>query len=264
EEIEVEAQPIVPQGDPNEVILVVEDDEDVRRFSSDSLRELGFAVLEAHDGPSALRMLDVHPEVNLVFTDVGLPGINGRELVDAARARHPHLKVLFTSGYARNAIVHQGRLDQGVQLLTKPFTRAQLAARIRDVLDAKSERSGDGRVALVVEDEPLVRLFLVQTIEQFGYEVLEAATAKQAREELDARTDVDVVFIDIGLPDGNGADLAASFSSKRRGLRIILASGYSQSTYEITNENPNMRFVNKPFDANSIRAVLAEVEGAHA
>ena len=258
-EVEIEAQPIVPQGGPNEVILVVEDDEDVRRFSSDSLRELGFAVLEAQDGPSALRMLDLHPEVNLVFTDVGLPGINGRELVDAARARHPNLKVLFTSGYARNAIVHQGRLDQGVQLLTKPFTRAQLAARVRDVLDARSERAADGKVALVVEDEPLVRLFLVQTIEQLGYEVLEAATAKQAREELEARTDVDIAFIDIGLPDGNGVDLAASFSSKRRGLRIILASGYTQSAYEFTNENPNMRFVSKPFDANSIRAVLAEV-----
>ncbi len=257
---DAEPQPIVPHGESTEVILVVEDDEDVREFSSDSLRELGFSVLEAHDGPTALQMLDSHPEVKMLFTDVGLPGINGRELVDAARVRRPSLKVLFTSGYARNAIVHQGRLDSGVQLLTKPFTRAQLAARVRDVLDAREETTGQGRAVLVVEDEPLVRLFLAQTVEQLGYEVLEAATAKQARAEFAARDDIDVAFIDIGLPDGNGIDLATSFSSKRPGMHIILASGYSQSTYEITNENAKIRFVSKPFDTNAIRAAIAEAE----
>jgi PAS domain S-box-containing protein len=124
-------------GDTSEVILVVEDDDDVRSYSTDALRGLGFSVLEAIDGPAALRVLDRHPEVQLLFTDVGLPGINGRELMTQAQLRRPGLKVLFTSGYARNAIVHQGRLDAGVQLLTKPFTREQLAARVRDVLDSR-------------------------------------------------------------------------------------------------------------------------------
>lgn len=257
---QVEAQMIVPRGESSEVLLVVEDDDDVRQFSADSLRELGFSVLEANDGPSALRVLELHPEVKMLFTDVGLPGINGRELVDAARARHPELKVLFTSGYARNAIVHQGRLDAGVQLLTKPFTRAQLAARVRDVLDARADGTAAGEVALIVEDEPLVRLFLTQTVEQLGFEVLEAASAKQARAEFAARRDIDVAFIDIGLPDGNGVELASSFSAMRPELRIVLASGYNQSTYEIMNENPKIRFVNKPFDANAIRAVLSEHE----
>jgi PAS domain S-box-containing protein len=257
-DLEPEPQPYVPQGASREVILVVEDDDDVRQFSSDSLRELGFSVLEANDGPSALRVLELRPDVKMLFTDVGLPGINGRELVEAARKRRPQLKVLFTSGYARNAIVHQGRLDQGVQLLTKPFTRAQLAARVRDVLDSKDDRQVQGKVALVVEDEPLVRLFLVQTIEQLGYEVLEAATAAQARAELDSRNDIDVAFMDIGLPDGNGVELATSFSPKHPAMRIILASGYSQPAYEVTNENPRISFVSKPFDANAIRSALAE------
>ncbi len=257
-DLEPEPQQMVPQGASAEVILVVEDDDDVRQFSSESLRELGFSVLEASDGPSALRILELNPDVKMLFTDVGLPGINGRELVDAARKRRPQLKVLFTSGYARNAIVHQGRLDQGVQLLTKPFTRAQLAARVRDVLDAKDDPQAQGKVALVVEDEPLVRLFLVQTIEQLGYEVLEAATAKQARAELDARTDIDVTFMDIGLPDGNGVELATLFSPKHPDMRIILASGYTQNAYEVTNENPKISFVSKPFDANAIRAALSE------
>lgn len=123
------------KGHSSEIILVVEDDEDVRSYSTSSLRELGFSVLEAGDGESALRVLDLHPEITLLFTDVGLPQINGRQLVDEARNRRPGLRVLFTSGYARNAIVHQGRLDPGVELLTKPFTRTELGARLRDVLD---------------------------------------------------------------------------------------------------------------------------------
>ena len=125
------------KGHPSETILVVEDDDDVRIYSTEALRDLGFTVLEAHDGASALRVLELHPEVMLLFTDVGLPSINGRQLADEARRRWPQLRVLFTSGYARNAIVHQGRLDPGVELLTKPFTRTELAGRIRDVLDAK-------------------------------------------------------------------------------------------------------------------------------
>src|SRR5690606_5029194 len=127
---DVEAEPqtveYIPHGSSDEVILVVEDDPGVRGYSTESLRELGFSVLEAPDGPAALRILERHPEVQMLFTDVGLPGINGKELVDQARVRRPGIKVLFTSGYARNAIVHQGRLDTGVQLLMKPFTRAQL------------------------------------------------------------------------------------------------------------------------------------------
>jgi PAS domain S-box-containing protein len=132
---EPQRQVIVPQGQHTESILVVEDDEDVRTYSTETLRDLGFTVLEAPDAASALRILEQHPEIQLLFTDVGLPGVNGRQLADGARALRPDLKTLFTSGYARNAIVHQGRLDHGVHLLTKPFTRAQLASRIREVLD---------------------------------------------------------------------------------------------------------------------------------
>ena len=117
-----------PTGGRHEVILVVEDDDDVRLFTTESLRDLGFTVREANDGPSALKQLEQHPDVQLIFTDVGLPGMNGAQLVAAARALRPDIKVLFTTGYARNAIVHQGRLDAGVELITKPFTR--VAARI--------------------------------------------------------------------------------------------------------------------------------------
>jgi CheY-like chemotaxis protein len=121
----------------DETILVCEDDDDVRAFTVEVLRELGYRVLEAHDGPSALRLLE-RPEgkVDLLFTDVILPsGMTGAVLAERARMLRPDLKVLFTTGYARNAIVHQGRLDPGVELITKPFSHADLAARVRRMLD---------------------------------------------------------------------------------------------------------------------------------
>jgi len=126
-----------PAAGTSETILVVEDDEDVRANSVGSLRELGYRVLEAPDGAAALRLLQRELAVRLLFTDVGLPGgMNGRQLADEARRRRPDLKVLFTTGYARNAIVHHGRLDPGVELIVKPYTHAALAAKIRAVLEA--------------------------------------------------------------------------------------------------------------------------------
>ncbi|HEY3846734.1 MAG TPA: PAS domain S-box protein, partial [Acetobacteraceae bacterium] len=127
--------PAVPRGN-GETVLVIEDQPDVRLYSVEMLRELGYCVLDAPDGPSGLRMIDAHRDIALLFTDVGLPGgMNGRQLADEALRRRPALKVLFTSGYARNAIVHHGRLDPGVQLLTKPFTFSGLAIKVRGVLD---------------------------------------------------------------------------------------------------------------------------------
>jgi signal transduction histidine kinase len=120
-------------------ILVAEDNEDVREFAVRSLRDLGYTVCEAPDGPSALSILDRESRVDVLFTDVGLPHMNGRDLSDAAKRRHPGIKVLFTTGYTRNAIVHGGRLDPGVALLPKPFTAAALARKLREVLGETAE-----------------------------------------------------------------------------------------------------------------------------
>jgi len=125
----------IPRG-VGETILVAEDHPDVRSFTVDMLRELGYRVLEAMDGHAALRVLDAHREIVLLFTDIGLPrGMNGRQLAAEAQRRKRSLKVLFTSGYARNAVVHHGRLDRGVELIVKPFTYATLATRVRRMLD---------------------------------------------------------------------------------------------------------------------------------
>jgi len=125
----------LPRG-RGETVLVVEDDPDVRDYTIEIVGELGYAVVSAADGATALRLLDSHPEVHLLFTDVGLPGgMNGRQLAEQALRRQPRLKVLYTTGYARNAIVHQGRLDSGVEVVFKPFTAAALAIKIHEVLD---------------------------------------------------------------------------------------------------------------------------------
>jgi PAS domain S-box-containing protein len=129
-------------GAGGETILLVEDDPDVREFTVEALIYLGYRVLEASHGQEALRLLDAHPEIALLFTDVGLPGLNGRQLATEAQRRLPHLKVLFTTGYARNAIVHHGILDSGVELLAKPFTTEGLSRKLQQVLRGAPESAG--------------------------------------------------------------------------------------------------------------------------
>jgi len=124
----------VPLGN-GETVLIAEDESAVREFTADMLRELGYHVLDAADGAAALGVLDKNGDIDVLFTDVGLPGgMNGRQLAEEAQRRRPDLKVLFTSGYASSAIVHHGRLDRGVQLLAKPFTFAGLATKLQQVL----------------------------------------------------------------------------------------------------------------------------------
>ena len=134
-----EEDEMAPDAVDGETILVCEDDEDVRSYSVEALKELGYHVLEAADGQEALRLLaESKGSVDLMFTDVVLPGgMTGAIVAQRAKELQPGLKILFTTGYARNAIVHHGRLDPGVELLSKPFAFSDLAARIRDLLDAK-------------------------------------------------------------------------------------------------------------------------------
>jgi signal transduction histidine kinase/CheY-like chemotaxis protein len=124
------------RGRSGECVLVVEDDADVRGYAVETLDALGYDVLEAADGDHALRLLEQHKTVHLLLTDVVMPGMNGRKLADEAKQRQPFLKVLYMTGYSRNAIVHQGRLDPGVDLIQKPLSSEQLADAVRKVLDA--------------------------------------------------------------------------------------------------------------------------------
>jgi signal transduction histidine kinase/CheY-like chemotaxis protein len=132
---EGDASAELPRARANEVVLVVEDEDRVRHVSVDVLRELGYVVVQASDAQQALAVLTLQPRIDLLFTDVVMPDMNGRQLAERALAERPGLKVLYTTGYTRNAIVHNGMLDTDVAFLAKPFTVEQLARKVRQVLD---------------------------------------------------------------------------------------------------------------------------------
>jgi signal transduction histidine kinase/CheY-like chemotaxis protein len=125
----------MPEGKPGEVILVVEDEQRVRHYAVDALRELGYTAISAASPLEALKALDEQPQITMLFTDIVMPEMTGRQLADAALAKRGDLKVLFTTGYTRNAVVHNGMIDVGVAFLPKPYGMGDLARKIRDVLD---------------------------------------------------------------------------------------------------------------------------------
>ena len=124
------------RGRSGECVLVVEDDADVRTYVVETLTSLGYDVLEAGGAEGALRLIDEYPTIHLLLTDVVMPGMNGRKLAEEAKLRRPKLKIIYMTGYSRNAIMHQGRLDMGVDLVQKPVTSEQLARAVRKALDS--------------------------------------------------------------------------------------------------------------------------------
>ena len=125
---------MIPTGAAQQIILVVEDEEEVRQSTADMLRELGYTVIAVDSAAAALRVLAERHDLTLLFTDVVMPDMNGRKLAEEARRRKPDLKVLYTSGYTRDVIVHNGVLDTSIQFISKPFTLEQLALKTREAL----------------------------------------------------------------------------------------------------------------------------------
>jgi len=123
-----------PRAEAGETVLVVEDEPVIRNLIVEVLQDLGYRALEASDGPAGLKVLQSRQRIDLLVTDVGLPGINGRQLADAARETRHSLKVLFITGYAENAMLANGFLDPGMEMITKPFAVEALAARIRSMI----------------------------------------------------------------------------------------------------------------------------------
>ena len=248
----------LPRGTETETILVVEDDHDVRNYACETLRELGYKVLDAENGSAALQLLERHADVHLLLTDVGLPGgMNGRRLAEEAQKRRTDLKILFTTGYARNAIVHGGRLDPGVQLMPKPFTQETLAAKVRDILDT---RSAPARI-LVVEDEALIQMLVTGYLESAGFRVDTVGSATEALNKLRMIPGaVDAVIVDVGLPDRSGDTLVREIRALHPSLPIIVASGRQQSTLRrLFQDEPRIAFVAKPYTDEDLRIALRAI-----
>jgi len=238
-------------------VLVVEDDPAVREYSVDALQELGYEVLAAADGNSALGLLVSGPRIDLLFTDVRLPGMDGPEIAEKARRLVPGLKILFATGYAESGIAREGRLDPGVHVLNKPFTFTELAAKVKDVIEGGSGR----RRILVVEDEPLVRIVAVDSLTALGFEVEEAATAAEAREKL-AREGpgFDAALIDVGLPDIRGDALVPEVRARYPELRIVVATGYAEADLAGWFASDSQTgFLEKPYGPERLSAALRRV-----
>jgi len=249
------------RGSISETVLVVEDDADVRAYSSETLRELGYDVIESENGKAGLRALQANPAIRVLFTDIGLPGgMNGRQLSEEARKLRPDLKVLFTTGYARNAIVHEGRLDPGVELITKPFTQSALAEKVRDIIDAGQF---PGRV-LLVEDEPLIQMLAVEYLEEAGFKVDTAGSAAEAMNKLALMPGgFDAVVLDVGLPDRSGDTLFHEIRAVHASLPIVLATG--QGAAELRRAFQGQAKVGiaaKPYNARDLIGALRAL-GVH-
>lgn len=250
----------IPGARPGETILVVEDDEDVRRYTVSSLRELGYVVHEAGDARSALAIVEKEAGIQLLFTDLGLPGdMDGKALAQRAQAMRRSLKVLITTAYAGGALIHEGRLDPGVELLNKPFAYAVLAARIRELLDRRGESQAGGSV-LVVEDEVLLRMLVVDTLGQAGWHAEEAGSFKGAVAKIESHGHrLAAAVIDLGLPDRPGDELVAHLRASRPSLPVILTTGYADpALHRRFVADPLVQIIGKPFDPQALIIALTK------
>ncbi|MCP4655249.1 MAG: PAS domain S-box protein [bacterium] len=240
----------------HQLILVVEDDDDVRAYSADCLRELGYRVVEAHDGPTALRVLSRSEQPpDLLFTDVVMPGMSGRELVDEARKLFPKLKVLYTSGYTRNAIVHGGRLDAGVELIAKPFSPTALGQKVRDVLDA-----GNTKRVLLVEGDATIRLLACEALADNGFVAEEAANAIEALGKVRvSQGHYHAVVIDCDLSDQVGEMLANEIRALYADLPVVLLCDRPEILEDKYGTDRCTSVLAKPFRVSALKDTLNDV-----
>jgi hypothetical protein len=216
------AQPEAPAAmGSKETVLVVEDQAEVRKYAAAALRAHGYRVIQAEGAGEALRICErEHERIALVLTDVVMPELSGQELASRVAERWPGMKVLFMSGYTDDAIQHHGGLEKSAELIQKPFTPAQLANRVREMLMAPVA----GVRIVVADDEAGVRKFLRVALEQAGYQVVEAENGKQAVERVLAGG-VDLLITDLVMPEKEGIETIRALRQEAPGIGIIAVSG---------------------------------------
>ena len=266
----------------SETILVAEDDDAVRETVIALLGNLGYKVLHARDARQALGIVESGAAIDLLFTDVVMPGdLRSPDLALEARKRLPGLAVLFTSGYPRNAIFHGGRLDEGVDLLSKPYTGEMLARKVRSVLVAQGKRNAAVRAAvevtaggvgiketsgytnearalriLLCEDDEFIRELSTEILTARGHQVVDVGQAEEALAHFSPER-FDLLLTDITLPDISGIDLAKQLWQVAPELPVLFVSGRL-----INDEIPKERRVGtvlKPYRADELLAELARL-----
>ena len=276
-EVRVDTGPIVGG---TETVLVVEDDDEVRATVVEMLTDLGYRVLKAPDAASALIVIESGVPIDILFTDVVMPGtLKSPELARKAKQRLPQLAVLFTSGYTENSIVHGGKLDAGVELLSKPYTREALARRFRHVLANQEQRAQavsapvnagagaarpsaarvqggrelTGATVLLVEDDALIRANTAEMLQEAGCVVVDAASAEEAMAALHTAP-VDVLVTDLNLPGHSGVELARRAREMRGSIGIVFATGDGHRAAEAAASGDVV--LTKPYAAARLTAAV--------
>ena len=255
-----------------ETVLVVEDDAEVRETVVEMLSDMGYSVLKAVDAASGLSVIESGIAIDMLFTDVVMPGtMKSPELARKARERLPNIAVLFTSGYTENSIVHGGKLDAGVELLSKPYTREALARKFQHVLanqrqrgritgaaEARSAESGDADGAgmkrgtiLLVEDDEMIRMNTAEMLQQSGYIVVDAASAEEAMAALQTIA-IDALVTDVNLPGISGPEFAIKARALRPEVGIVFATG---DTAAISSEIGAVLLA-KPYGASDLAVAV--------
>lgn len=272
--VQIDAGPVVGG---NEVILLAEDDDAVREIVTAMLGDLGYRVLIARDAHSALAIIESGISIDLLFTDVVMPGpLKSAEMGRKARERLPTLAVLFTSGYTENSIVHGGKLDEGVEFLSKPYTREALARKLRHVLaNCRNETNPNlqsspelvseendrlsnyqRRNILVCEDDVLIRMSVVDMLGDMGHCSIEASDALTVLEILSTKQTIDLVITDIGLSGMSGIELANKLEVKYPKLPVIFATGHNDVPGIVLSKKRQLLV--KPFSEQALAAAIME------
>jgi PAS domain S-box-containing protein len=253
----------------SETILVVEDDPAVQATVVELLAELGYRVLRAADAQAALHIIESGTHIDLLFSDVVMPGpVRSPDMAKKAKQMLPALEVLFTSGYTQNAIVHGGRLDPGVELLSKPYRREDLAIKIRRLLDRVPRTPGrhqntapvqaaDGGATkiLVVEDNEDFRTLLCEMLRMLGAAPHSVGSAEDALVSVTSDP-VDMVISDVGLPGMSGVDMTKKLRQTHPDLPVILSTGYDVSS----SLPPDLKItvLSKPYSMTQLAQALKD------
>jgi PAS domain S-box-containing protein len=268
--VNIDAMPVTGG---TEMVLVAEDDESVRDTVVAMLNDLGYRVLKAKDAQGALTIIESGMPIDLLFTDVIMPGsLKSTDLARKARERMPNLAVLFTSGYSENAVIHSGRLDESVDLLSKPYTREALARKIRHVLASAAQRkltfappaeqsaAAENPVprkrfrVLVCDDDTLIRESTIELLRSIGHHATGAASARTALSILVSEP-VDILLTDVGLPDMSGVALAEYATSRAPALAVVFVTG--QAPDPAVRASVNAPLLMKPFSVDALLGVIA-------
>jgi PAS domain S-box-containing protein len=249
-------EPLVAARSGSETILVVEDHDDIRELTVSILSEDGYRLLVAATGAEAIRIAAAHDgAIDLLLSDVVMPGMNGPELAGRLKEAHPTLKVLFVSGYLSDTAGIRNLLEQGTPYLQKPFGPAELCASVRQVLGVKEPRE----TVLIADDDPAVLGFLADVLSDGGYCVVQAPGAGECLAALREQP-VDLVITDMVMPGMEGLELIRALRKDHPRIPVVLMSGAThQGLIRAALHLGGRRVLTKPISPDDLLCVVREI-----